>query len=129
MFTIQQIKSAHSKVKSGADFPGYIRALKALGVSYYQTFVTDGCTFYFDAAANNVTAPGTYAELPITEIANTQKFKAGLEEHQQGKTDFPSFIKMCAVCGIEKWTVDLKKMVCTYYDKAGNEILAEHIPE
>jgi hypothetical protein len=30
MFTIEQIDQAHSKVKSGADFPKYIQDLKNL---------------------------------------------------------------------------------------------------
>ena len=33
MFTIQQIKDAHSKVKSGADFPKYMQDIIALGVT------------------------------------------------------------------------------------------------
>ncbi len=32
MFTIEQIKEAHAKVKSGADFPNYIHDLIILGV-------------------------------------------------------------------------------------------------
>ncbi len=28
MFTVEQIKTAHSKVKSGADFPAYIQDIK-----------------------------------------------------------------------------------------------------
>ena len=47
MFTLDQIKSAHSKVKSGADFPAYIKEIKQLGVTYYETFVSDGHTVYF----------------------------------------------------------------------------------
>jgi len=35
---------------------------------------------------------------------------------------------MCATFGIEKWQVSIEKMTCTYYDKAGNEILVELIP-
>lgn len=31
MFTIEQIKTAHSQVKSGADFPAYIQEIKKLG--------------------------------------------------------------------------------------------------
>ncbi|MGF7024877.1 MULTISPECIES: DUF1398 domain-containing protein [Sphingobacterium] len=31
MFTIEQIEAAHSNVKSGADFPAYIRDIKKLG--------------------------------------------------------------------------------------------------
>ena len=27
MFTLDQIKEAHAKVKSGADFPGYVQEL------------------------------------------------------------------------------------------------------
>ena len=38
MFTIQQIKEAHSKVKSGADFPKYVHDIIALGVTSYETF-------------------------------------------------------------------------------------------
>lgn len=40
MFTIEQIQQAHSKVKSGADLPAYIRGLKQMGVLHYETFVT-----------------------------------------------------------------------------------------
>ena len=39
MFTAEQIKAAHSKVKSGADFPGYIKEIKALGVTHYEAYV------------------------------------------------------------------------------------------
>jgi hypothetical protein len=30
MFTLEQIKQAHSQVKSGADFPRYIQTIKIL---------------------------------------------------------------------------------------------------
>ncbi|WP_461396725.1 DUF1398 family protein [Flavitalea sp.] len=36
---------------------------------------------------------------------------------------------MCAIYGIEKWQVSVNKMTCTYYDKGGNEILVEEIPQ
>jgi hypothetical protein len=41
MFTIEQIKSAHTKVKSGADFPNYFKDLIQLGVTSYEAFVAD----------------------------------------------------------------------------------------
>ena len=31
MFTLEQIELAHSKVKSGAEFPRYIQEIKELG--------------------------------------------------------------------------------------------------
>ena len=47
MFTLEQIEAAHSKTKSGADFPQYIREIKELGVTRFQTFVTDCHSIYF----------------------------------------------------------------------------------
>ena len=47
MFTVEQIKEAHSKVKSGADFPKYIQDIKQLGVTAFKTWVVDSQTEYF----------------------------------------------------------------------------------
>jgi uncharacterized protein YbcV (DUF1398 family) len=128
MFTIDQIKAAHSKVKSGADFPAYIREIKQLGVTSYETFVSDGHTDYSGANNYKATAPAKYSELTIAETPKATQFKVDLKEHQQGKTDFLTFITMCATFGVEKWAVCMDKMTCTYYDRAGNEILVEKIP-
>lgn len=129
MFTVEQIKTAHSKVKSGADFPAYIQEIKKLGVTYYETFVTDGHTDYIGNDDYKTTSPAKYEPLIIAIECNKEQFKIDLKEHQQGKTDFPTFIKMCAEFGIEKWVVCMDKMTCSYFDKAGNEILVEQIPQ
>lgn len=129
MFTVEQIKTAHSKVKSGADFPAYIQEIKALGVTHYEAYVTDGHIDYH--GANNYTAkvPEKYEPLAIANLAKIEEFKAELIAHQQGKTDYLTFIKMCAETGIEKWEICMDKMTCIYFDKAGNEILVEAIPQ
>jgi uncharacterized protein YbcV (DUF1398 family) len=128
-FTVDQLKAAHGKVKSGADFPSYIKEIKVLGVTHYETYVSDGHIDYH--GANNYTAkvPAKYEPLTIADNANVEKFKAELLAHQQGKTDFLTFIKMCAETGIEKWEICMDKMTCTYFDKAGNKILVEQIPQ
>jgi uncharacterized protein YbcV (DUF1398 family) len=129
MFTIEQIKAAHAKVKSGADFPSYIKEIKGLGVTHYEAYVTDGHIDYH--GANNYTAkvPAKYDPLVIADTSKGEEFKAALVAHQQGKTNFLTFIKMCATFGIEKWAICMDKMTCTYYNKAGNEILVEQIPQ
>ncbi|MFY9308953.1 MAG: DUF1398 family protein [Bacteroidia bacterium] len=126
MFTLEQIKAAHSKVKSGADFPAYIRDLKQLGVSHYETYVHDGHTLY--SGSSEITAPSRYSRQPISDVCNTEQFKTDLKAHQQGKTDFPTFCGMCARLGIEKWIVNINNMTCTYFDTRGKEVLAEKIP-
>ena len=46
-FTLEEVKAAHSKVKSGADFPNYIQEIIQLGVEAYDVFVADGHAVYF----------------------------------------------------------------------------------
>uniref|UniRef100_UPI00404784A0 DUF1398 domain-containing protein n=1 Tax=Roseivirga sp. TaxID=1964215 RepID=UPI00404784A0 len=129
MFTVEQIKTAHSKVKSGADFPAYIQEIKALGVTHYEAYVADGHIDYHGANEHLVKVPAKYEPLFVAESADAETFKAELLAHQQGKTDYLTFIKMCATVGIEKWAIRMDEMTCTYFDKAGNEILLEQIPE
>lgn len=128
MFTVEQIKMAHGKVKSGADFPSYIQEIKALGVTHYEAYVTDGHIDYHGADGHTAKVPAKYETLLISDSLKGEEFKAQLLAHQQGKTDFLTFIKMCAPFGIEKWAICMDKMTCTYYGKAGNEILVEEIP-
>ncbi len=129
MFTIDQIKAAHSKVRSGADFPLYIKEIKALGVTHYEAYVTDGHIDYFGAEKHTAKVPAKYDPLPVADLPGIQQFREELMAHQQGKTDFLTFIKMCATYGVEKWAISMDKMTCTYYDKSGNEVLVEVIPQ
>lgn len=129
MFTIEQLKSAHSKVKSGADFPNYVQDLLKLGVTCYETYVADGHTDYFGKQDFKISSEEKYDKLIIADNSNLLQFQADIKAHQQGKTNYPTFCADCAKSGIEKWTVDMVKMTCSYYDKAGNEMLVEIIPQ
>ncbi len=128
MFTIAQIKQAHSKVQSGADFPAYIQEIKALGVTGYEAFVADGHINYWGANGYQTSAGPKYSELVIAELADKDQFQADLKEHQQGNTDYPTFCSDCAKSGIEKWVIVMNEMTCTYYDRSGNLVLTEVIP-
>ncbi len=128
MFTIQQIKEAHSKVKSGADFPQYAQDIISLGVMSYETFVFDNHTNYFGKNNFQVSSEGMNEILAIADKCDSNQFKSDLKAHQQGKTTYPEFRQDCAKSGIEKWIVIMDKKTCSYYDKAGNEVLVETIP-
>ena len=105
MFTVEQIKEAHSKVKSGADFPVYIQDLKKFGVTYYETFVSDGHTDYFGENDFKTSSEPKYEWLEIAENSEAEVFKNDLKAHQQGKTDYFTFCKDSAKSGVEKWAV------------------------
>jgi len=127
MFTIDQIKAAHSNVKSGADFPRYIQDVKTLGVTSYSQYVTDGHTLYH-GHGHTAEAPAKYEALTIAATGNKEQLAHHLKIHQAGETDYLTFCSQAAGAGVEKWTVDTEKMTCVYYDVAGNEMIVEVIP-
>lgn len=128
MFTINQIKEAHAKVQSGADFPKYVQELIQLGIIRYDNYVCDGHSIYFGKDDFSIISEAKYASLSITEISSIEKFKHCIKIHQQGQTNYPTFCSDAAETGVEKWTVDMLEMTCTYYDKAGNKMVVENIP-
>jgi len=128
MFTTEQIKAAHSKVKSGADFPNYVQELIQLGVTSYETFVADGHTDYFGKEDYKTSSVAKYNPLIIAQESNVEQFKADLKAHQQGQTDYMTFCNDSAKSGVEKWVVCMGKMTCAYYDLSGKEMLVERIP-
>lgn len=127
MFTVEQIKAAHGKVKSGADFPAYIQDLKKIGVARYETFVSDGHTDYYGIKNYKTSSAGMYSPLDVAEISNSEQFESDLKSHQQGHTNYQTFCNDCAKSGIEKWQVNLEEMKCTYFNKKGKRILEEQI--
>lgn len=129
LFTTEQLIAAHGKVKSGADFPSYIKEIKKLGVTHYETYVTDGHIDYHGGDRHTAKVPAKYAPLLIADTTQYETFTSALLAHQQGKTDFLTFITMCANTGIEKWKISMEKMTCTYYNKAGDIVLVEPIPQ
>lgn len=129
MFTLEDIRAAHSKVKSGADFPGYIQDLKRLGVIRYNTYVHDGHTVYFGDDGCSIVSAAQYQGLAVADHSSPHQFAADLKAHQQGKTDYRTFCNDCARSGVEQWEVSIETMTCTYFAIAGDTVLMEQIPE
>lgn len=128
MFTIEQIHKASAKVKSGADFPQFIQDLKAVGVSHYDTFVSDGRTKYYGIKNVELDGEPKYPKMEINNTSSADQLKHAIAIHQQGQTDYPTFCQQAADAGVEKWTSDLLTMTVTYLDKKGNRLTVEAIP-
>jgi uncharacterized protein YbcV (DUF1398 family) len=128
MFELKEIKEAHAKVKSGADFPRYVQDLIKLGVKKYDTFVSDGHALFFGNDNYQIQSEPKYSTLSVANISDKERFKHFLKSHQRGQTDYPAFCNHAAATGVEKWTVDMNLMTCTYYDKANTKMHEEQIP-
>lgn len=127
-FRLEDIKTEHQKVKSGADFPPYIQAIKRLGVSHYITYVSDGHTEYFDTDHQSIQTGSQYQNITVSENINLENFKRRLQLHQQGGTDYMTFCNDCAAYGVEGWKMDLNAMTCAYFSENNDEVLVERIP-
>ena len=128
MFTIDQIHEASASIKSGADFPQFVQDLKSMGVTHYDTFVSDGLTKYYDANDFVLVANAKYPEMPVNDLPSSNRLKHALLIHQQGQTDYPTFCKQAAEAGVEKWTTKVGEMVVIYWDKQGQPMVVERIP-
>ena len=102
MFTLEQIEIAHSKVKSGAEFPQYIQDIKELGVTAFETWVMDSHTEYFGKGDFQIKSLPKYEEIKVAHNCDKDKFIAYLKIHQKGETDYFTFCQHCAETGIEK---------------------------
>jgi uncharacterized protein YbcV (DUF1398 family) len=111
MATLKQITDIHDRLGTMDTFYEYIKALSALGVERYETYVSDGRSEYY-GDDDKVTSAAQHEPFTISETSKTTPLEMynGLAES-----------------GIEKWIVDIKKMTMTYLDKQGNEILVEAI--
>jgi uncharacterized protein YbcV (DUF1398 family) len=118
MFTLTQIAEAHSVVKSGADFPKLVLALKKLGVTKIITWVHD-----------ELESDCLYPKMAIANIVNAPTFLNKLKEHQQGATDYFTFCIDAANNGIAYWEILTDAFTCTYKDIENNSILEEKIPQ
>jgi uncharacterized protein YbcV (DUF1398 family) len=125
MFTLSDISTAHARVKTGADFPAYARALTTMWVTAYDTFVSDGHAVYL-GNREPIISPTKYDTLEIAGTVNQERFIERLSLHQSGGTDYMIFCQDCAENGIEKWTLDMSAHTCTYYDISSNAVHTEH---
>ncbi len=127
--TKEQIYKAFGKVKSGADFPQLVQDLKDLGLRYYENFVADGKTNYVGPNDYSVRGEAKYPEMKVAEQSSKPQLQQALKIHQAGQTDYPTFCQQAAEAGVEKWITSMDDMTVSYYDKDGNVLLVEEIPE
>ena len=127
-FTLEEMLAAHAKTKTGADFPKYIKEIKALGLVTYDFFVKDGVVVYHGENGYEVKGNPKYGPLVISKTANAEALRHTIAIHQQGQTDFITFCNQAAEDGVEKWVIDTSHMVCNYVDLNGDILVSEPIP-
>ncbi len=127
VFTIEQINDLHTQLGNAETLLAYARALHAIGVEIYDSYLTDGHSEYFGKGGYKVISPPAHERLSIAENSDKDNFLKHLKLHEQGKTSYLEMSQGLADSGIEKWTVNTSEIIMIFYDKAGNEMLVEKI--
>jgi uncharacterized protein YbcV (DUF1398 family) len=127
MFTLEEIIDLHDRLGSARTFGEYVRALRALGVERYDSYLADGHSEYFGRGSHRIVSPPVHEVLPVAEIGQRETFLEHLRRHEQRQTTYLEMSRGLAQSGIEKWIVDTSRMTMTFCDKAGTEMLVERI--
>lgn len=127
MFTLEQINAIHDSLGNAESLAQYVKALHAIGVETYDSYIMDGHSEYSGNNGHTVIAPPAHEMLTIADTSDREQFLKHLNLHNQGKTSYLEMSQGLAASGIEKWTVDTKTMTMTFYDSLENEMLSETI--
>jgi uncharacterized protein YbcV (DUF1398 family) len=127
MFTLEQINEIHNQLGNAETLAQYVKALNALEIETYDSYIEDGHSEYFGKSGHTVISPPTHEVLTIADISDKEQFLKCLDLHNQGKTSYLEMSRGLADSGVEKWTVDTMNMTMTFYDTLGNEVFAETI--
>ena len=125
MFTLEQIDDIHDRLGHQDTLVQYLRALNAIGVERSDSFLVDGHSEYFGKGSETVVSPPTHEVLAVAATSSRDGLVEHLALHGQGKTSYVEMSRGLAASGVEKWSFDTSALTIAYYDKAGNELLAE----
>lgn len=127
MFAMQQIDDIHTRLGSAKTLAEYVRALQALGVEYYDSYLVDGHAEYFGQDGYKLASPPVHDLLIVAEIAQREAFLHHLRQHELGRTKYLEMSRGLAEAGVEKWTVHTGNLTMTFYDRMGVPLLVKQI--
>jgi uncharacterized protein YbcV (DUF1398 family) len=127
VFTREQIDDIHDRLGSQDTLAEYLRALHAIGVERSDSFIADGHSEYIGKSGETIVTPPAHEVLVVAATSSRAGLVEQLTLHSQGKTSYVEMSRGLARSGVRKWSFDTSALTITYYDTAGNELLAEKI--
>jgi uncharacterized protein YbcV (DUF1398 family) len=88
MFTIEQINDLDTRLGRARRFREYVRALKALSVERYDSYLADGHSEHFGQGGHTVVSPPVHEVFPVAETGQRETFLQHLQRHERRETTF-----------------------------------------
>lgn len=127
-FTIDNIDKLHEKY-TGVDFPKLIASFRNMGIIKIEFNIRDNTRNYLNDQGREINTDFVGLNIEISETTNIDKAKELLLIHQQGESDFDTFIEDIAKCGAYKWVINVVNSVCAYYGLDDEVMFFEEIPK
>jgi len=74
MFTLDQINKIHDRFGSSKTLAEYLHASKGIGVSTYDSFISDGHSEYYDEHGSKVVSLAVHETFAIADESNEENF-------------------------------------------------------
>jgi uncharacterized protein YbcV (DUF1398 family) len=127
VINLAQIDEIHGRLGSQETLADYVRALRSIGVTRYDSFVRDGHSEFVDAGGGTVVTPAVHSPLEISAVVDAGAARLHLDRHARGETGYLEMSHGLAASGIDRWTVDTAAMTMAFRDGNGNACIVEAI--
>ena len=122
-----EIDELHDRLGRADSLGDYLRALAAIGVVRFESYVTDGHSEFFGADGHRVVSPAHHEVFEVAEQTDLDAFVEHLRRHDAGETSYVEMSAGLAESGVEKWVADTAALTMTYRDRAGAVLVVEEV--
>jgi uncharacterized protein YbcV (DUF1398 family) len=127
VFTWAEVDDLHTRFGRAASLGDYLRALAAIGVTRFESFVTDGHSEFFGPNGHSVVSPAHHEHLSVADRSDRDSFLRHLRDPGDGKTSYLEMSAGLAQSGVEKWVADTSALTMTYCARDGVVLLVDDV--
>ncbi|MEO6606701.1 MAG: DUF1398 family protein [Aeromicrobium sp.] len=127
MVTLAEIDIVHDQFGKADTLDTYCRALDDLGVVSYDSYVVDGHTAFRTAAGDELATPAHHELVEVAAEPDHAAVHATLARAAAGEIGYVEMSTLLGAAGLDRWSVDTRRLVMTYTDVLGETVLVEQL--
>ncbi len=127
MVTLADLDLLHQQLGRADTLDAYCRALADLGVTGYDSHVVDGRTVFRTTEGDELVTPAHHDLIEIATEPDHAAVRATLSRADAGEIGYVEMSELLGAAGLERWSVDTRRLVMTYVDVLGVTVLTEKL--
>lgn len=127
MVTLAEIDAVHDQFGMADTLDAYCRALADLDVTGYDSYVVDGHTVFRTTDGQELVTPAYHDVVEVATEPDHAAVHATLARVEAGELGYAEMSRLLGAAGLERWSVDTRRLVMTYTDVLGEAVLVEQL--